>query len=78
MDKQKDSIDYMQEAFKFVQDFDVKEVFSFCVSHKVEVLLQDDMRFHVFVDYKKGDRSVYSSIHPLSALWGAVKTYKKL
>lgn len=35
----------------------IDEILNFCWNHRVEVLLQDDMQFHCFIDYPENTGS---------------------
>lgn len=74
----------MRKIDKWIEDednqtrklFDMEEILDFQKDHKVEILMQDDLQFHCFIDYKKGDGSYAQSLTSLNAMIVGIKQYK--
>lgn len=73
------SIDKMNQAdFELLKKhFDLEELFNFCNNNRVEVLFADDLQFHCYINYSKGDRAYAIELNSLMAFVMGVKNYKK-
>jgi len=54
----------------------ITELRSFCEEHRVEVLLQDDMLFHCFIDFEEGHGSWSVMDNPLDSMIYGMQQFK--
>lgn len=64
------------EDFMTKQLFNLEEILDFQREHKIEVIMQSDLQYHCFIDFKEGDGSYASAFTPLNAMIIGIKQYK--
>lgn len=60
------------------KNFDFELIFNFCQDHRVEVLVQDDLQYHCYIDYHidKGKKGAWAvQLDSFSALIIGIKSY---
>lgn len=59
------------------KNFDFDNTYVFCNNHRVEVIMQDDLQFHCFIDYPKNPLAFAIDIHPIAALVKGITIFKE-
>jgi hypothetical protein len=62
---------------KIIGTIDIDEILNFCYNHRVEILLQDDMQFHCFIDYPENKSSYGIELDAFTSMIIGIKTYLK-
>ena len=57
--------------------FELESILEFTKNNKVEVMLEQDLQYSCFVNYKEGDRPYGSGLTPLWAMIDGINKYKE-